>query len=69
MTQQEIYEMGRADYLNEVEGKSLTEGSKQAKKEWDEMNGEMHLKEDTLFNLFDDSDLLADLRMEQMEQM
>ena len=36
MTNKEIYCMGRAEYLAEVEGCSLTEGYARAKKEWEE---------------------------------
>ena len=38
MTQKEIYCMGRAEYLAEYEGCSLTEGYAKAEKEWEEMN-------------------------------
>lgn len=36
MTQKDIYIMGRAEYLSEYEGYSLTEGCKIAEKEWNE---------------------------------
>lgn len=36
MTPKEIYCMGRAEYLSEYEGYSLTEGYKKAEKEWEE---------------------------------
>ena len=38
MTQKEQYVMGRAEYLNEYEGVSLTEGCEIAEKEWEEKN-------------------------------
>ena len=36
MTQEEIYEMGRAEYLNMFEGYSLSEGYEVAKQEWED---------------------------------
>ena len=42
MSQKEIFCMGRAEYLSEYKGYSLTEGWKIAEKEWEEM----HKKED-----------------------
>lgn len=36
MTPKQIYCMGRAEYLAEYKGCSLTEGYKIAEKEWDE---------------------------------
>ena len=38
MAPKEIYCMGRAEYLAEYEGYSLTEGYAIAEKEWEEMN-------------------------------
>lgn len=38
MTQKEIYCMGRAEYLAEYEGYSLTEGYAIAEKEWETRN-------------------------------
>ena len=36
MTKKDIYIMGRAEYLADHEGYSLTEGCKIAEKEWNE---------------------------------
>lgn len=36
MTKREIYCCGRAEYISEHEGCSLTEGYERAEKEWDE---------------------------------
>lgn len=38
MTPKQRYCMGRAEYLAEYEGYSLTEGYEIAEKEWEEMN-------------------------------
>lgn len=38
MTKKDIYCMGRAEYLSEYEGYSLTEGWKIAEKEWHKNN-------------------------------
>ena len=38
MTKKEIFCMGRAEYLAEIKGCSLTEGYARAEKEWEEMN-------------------------------
>lgn len=37
MSERDQYVMGRAEYLSEYEGYSLTEGTKIASKEWEEM--------------------------------
>lgn len=37
MTPKDIYIMGRAEYLSEYEGYSLTEGCKIAEKEWNDV--------------------------------
>lgn len=38
MTEKEIYIMGRAEYLSEKHGMSLTSACKIASEEWDEKN-------------------------------
>lgn len=39
MTPKEIYCMGRAEYLAEYEGYSLTAGYKKAEEEWNNVQG------------------------------